>query len=62
MAKNNGMEHQLSFDFEIPDQKIRFITVRGTCRCGFNYEFKKADVVIEMTALCPECGARISIT
>ena len=61
MARKTGGDNQLSFDFEIPDQKIKFITVKGTCRCGYEYEFKKADVVLEMTVPCPECGAIISI-
>ena len=61
MVKKNSPDTQLSFDFEIPDQKIKFITVKGTCKCGYNYEFKKADVVLEMTAPCPVCGAVIII-
>ena len=61
MARKTGEENQLSFDFEIPDQKIKFITVKGTCRCGYEYEFKKAYVVLEMTVPCPKCGTVISI-
>jgi len=61
MAKKGDGENQLSFDFEIPDQKIKFVTVKGTCKCGYRYEFKKADVLLEMTVPCPQCGAIISI-
>lgn len=61
MAKKNSGENQLTFDFEIPQQKIKFITVKGTCRCGYEYEFKKAEVVLEMTAPCPGCGSLLII-
>jgi len=61
MVKKSSGETQLSFDFEIPDQKIKFITVNGTCRCGYKYEFKKADLVLEMTVPCPKCGAVITV-
>jgi hypothetical protein len=59
--KNQQKDIQLSFDFEIPGQKINFITCRGKCRCGYDYLFQKADVVLEMTVPCPGCGAVITI-
>jgi len=52
---------QLSFDFETADKKIKFTLFRGNCKCGYSYEFSKADVVIEMTVPCPQCGVLISI-
>lgn len=61
MGKKVSGENQLSFDFEIPDQRVKFLTVRGRCRCGYSYEYKKADVVREMTVPCPECGSIISV-
>lgn len=61
MGRKIVKENQLSFDFEIPDQKIKFITVKGVCRCGRSYEYKKADVVLEMTVPCPGCGSIITI-
>lgn len=61
MVKKSGDDAQLSFDFEIPDQKIKFIIVKGICRCGHEYEFKKADIVLEMTARCPGCGGVIAV-
>jgi hypothetical protein len=59
--KNSEKDIQLSFDFDIPDRKIQFTVFRGRCRCGYSYEFRKADVVIEMTVPCPACGSVISI-
>lgn len=61
MPKSCAADKQLSFDFEITDQKIKFIAVRGECRCGYSSEYRKADVVLEMTVPCPKCGSIISI-
>ena len=61
MSKRSTTDTQLSFDFEIPDQKIKFIAVKAECRCGYSSEYKKADVVLEMTVPCPKCGSIISI-
>jgi len=61
VVKNSGKDIQLSFEFDTENQKIRFITVAGQCKCGYRGEFKKADIVLEMTVPCPECGALISI-
>jgi hypothetical protein len=61
MAKNSVKDIQLSFDFVIPGQNVQFITFKGKCKCGYNYELKKADVVLEMTLPCPKCGAIITI-
>ena len=59
--KTKEKDIQLSFDFDLPDRKIRFTVFSGKCKCGYCYEFRKADVVIEMTAPCPKCGAVITI-
>ncbi len=59
--KNKGKDIQLSFDFDITDRIIHFKHINGKCRCGYCYEFKKADIVIEMTVPCPKCGAVIII-
>ena len=61
MAKTSGKDIQLSFEFDTSDRKVRFITVKGKCRCGYTGEFKKAEIVLEMTVPCPKCGAVISI-
>jgi len=61
MTKQTGKDKQLSFEFDTSNQKVKFITVTGRCKCGFSGEFKKADVVLEMTVLCPDCGAVINI-
>ena len=61
MIKKGGKDIQLSFEFDTSNQKIRFITVKGQCKCGFSGEFKKADVVFEMTVPCPKCGSVIII-
>jgi ssDNA-binding Zn-finger/Zn-ribbon topoisomerase 1 len=61
MAKTSGKDIQLSFEFDTSDRKVMFIAVKGECRCGFTGEFKKAEIVLEMTVPCPKCGAVISI-
>lgn len=61
MAKKSGRDIQLSFDFNDPDTEVKFISVMGECRCGYTAEFRKADVVLEMTVPCPQCRSLISI-
>ncbi len=61
MLKKTGKDIQLSFDFDTSNQKVKFINVRGQCRCGYSGEFKKADIVLEMTVLCPKCKSVIVI-
>lgn len=61
MAKKNGKDVQLSFEFDTSGQKVKFIVFKVKCRCGYTGEFKKADVVLEMTVPCPKCGSIISI-
>ncbi|HNX24129.1 MAG TPA: hypothetical protein PKG60_08765 [Spirochaetota bacterium] len=61
MVKKSGKDVQLSFEFDTSGQKIRFVTVKGQCKCGYSGEFKKADIVLEMTVLCPKCGSVINI-
>ena len=61
MIKKEGKEIQLTFGFDTSDGKISFITVKGICRCGYTGEFRKADIVLEMTVPCPICGSVISI-
>ncbi len=60
-SKAREKERQLSFDFDTDIREVKFIKVRGQCRCGYAGDFKKADVVLEMTVLCPTCGSVISI-
>ncbi len=59
MAKKTDKDIQLSFEFDNGNQKVKFITVTGKCRCGYSGEFRKADIVIEMTVVCPKCKALI---
>ena len=59
--KKTEKDIQLSFEFDDPDRKISFVEVKGKCKCGHSYEFKKADVVLEMTAPCTRCGTIIII-
>lgn len=61
MVKRSGKDIQLSFEFDTSNQKVKFITIKAKCRCGYTGEFKKADVVLEMTVPCPKCGLIISI-
>lgn len=61
MAKKSGKDIQLSFEFDTSGQKIKFISVTGKCKCGFAGEFKKAEIVFEMTVPCPKCGSIIVI-
>lgn len=61
MGKKSQKDIQLSFEFDIPNQKIRFLKVTETCRCGYSAEFTKADIVLEMTVPCPKCNAVIII-
>ena len=61
MIKINGKDIQLTFEFNTSNQKIRFIKTAGKCRCGYTEEFKKADIVLEMTVICPECGSVMRI-
>ena len=61
VIKNCGKDIQLSFDFDTGNRKIKFITVRGQCICGYVGDFKKADVVLEMTVLCPQCRTVIKV-
>ena len=59
--KKNGKDIQLSFDFNQGNREVKFITVKGQCICGYFGDFRKADVVLEMTVICPECGSVICI-
>ncbi len=61
MGKDESKYVQLLFDFETDDRKVKFISVKGECRCGYSSEFRKADVVLEMTVPCPKCGSVIRI-
>jgi hypothetical protein len=61
VIKKRGRDIQLSFDFDNGKREIKFISVRGQCICGYAGDFKKADVVLEMTVLCPSCGSVIKI-
>jgi len=61
MLKKTGKDIQLSFEFDSPDRKIRFIAVKCKCKCGYTGEFKKADIVLEMTVLCPKCKSVINL-
>jgi len=61
MAIKNSKDKQLFFEFDTSDREVKFITVRGQCKCGYLGEYKKADVVLEMTVPCPKCGAVIII-
>ncbi|PKL15233.1 MAG: hypothetical protein CVV49_21710 [Spirochaetae bacterium HGW-Spirochaetae-5] len=61
MTNKTGKDVQLSFEFDNSNQKVKFITVTGKCRCGYSGEFKKGDIVLEMTVPCPECNAVIII-
>ena len=61
MVQKKGKDVQLSFEFDTSDQKVKFVDVKVQCRCGYSGQFKKADVVLEMTAPCPKCGSIFSI-
>jgi Zn finger protein HypA/HybF involved in hydrogenase expression len=61
MVQKKGKDVQLSFEFDTSGHKVKFINVKVQCRCGYTGEFKKADVVLEMTVPCPKCGSIISI-
>ena len=61
MLKKTVKDVQLSFEFETENRTVKFIAVSFKCKCGFTGEFKKADVVLEMTAPCPKCGTLITI-
>lgn len=61
MVHKNGKDVQLSFEFDTSGRKVKFIDVKAKCRCGCTGEFKKADIVLEMTVPCPKCGSIISI-
>ncbi len=61
MLKKSGKDIQLSFEFDNGNQKVKFAAVKADCRCGYNGEYKKADVVLEMTVRCPKCGTVIII-
>lgn len=52
---------QLEFDFPGLNDKVEFITVKGTCSCGYEYTYRRAAIVSEMTVRCPECSALIKI-
>ncbi len=61
MKNKTVKDIQLSFEFDNSNQKVRFIKTAGKCRCGYTGEFKKADIVLEMTVPCPKCGSIIHI-
>ena len=52
---------QLMFDFAHEEPDTGFTTVKGVCRCGRPWEFRKSGIVIEMTVPCPGCSAMISV-
>jgi len=57
MIKKGDKDIQLSFEFDTSDRKVKFITVIGKCKCGYTGEFKKAEIVLEMSIPCPKCGS-----
>jgi len=59
--KGKKKEVQLTFDFGHDDKDAGFTTVRGVCKCGRPWEFRKSGIVMEMTVPCPACHAIIVV-
>lgn len=54
-------DYQLTFDFGQDEKDAGFTTVKGVCKCGRPWEFRKSGIVKEMTVPCPGCSALILV-
>ncbi len=41
--------------------KIEFQTYTGTCKCGYDWQFDRPSIALEMTGNCPECERVIRV-
>lgn len=61
MAAGTKKEIQLTFDFGRDEADTGFTSVKGVCKCGRPWEFRKSGIVKEMTVPCPGCSALIVV-
>lgn len=61
MAVKKKGDVQFKFDFGNDEPDTGFTSIKGVCRCGRPWEFRKSGIVKEMIVPCPGCSALIVV-